>query len=430
VWNLDKELEKDQVALEPTRKNQLPVDVQNDIMDTEDDIALAFTDANKDLLRFVAPWGRWMQWTGTVWLNDDTLAVFDSIRTMCRLAVSGNANDRKRLLNAKTVASVERLARSDRRHSATIDQWDSDDWLLNTPGGIVDLKTGKTIGHDQNKYCTLITSVAPGGECNTWESFLLDITDGDNDLIGFLQRVVGYSCTGSTKEHALFFCYGTGANGKGTLLNMLHYILSDYAVAASMDVFTESKHDRHPTELAALRGARLVVAQETDEGRKWAEAKIKALTGGDPITARFMRQDFFTFLPKFSLIIAGNHKPSLRNVDEAMRRRLHLIPFTATIPKQKRDPYLSEKLKAEAGGILQWMISGVVEYNRQGLNPPKAVIDATDAYFQDEDTLQQWIADCCMTEPDYWEPPALLFNSWKRYAKAANLDCGTQKDFK
>lgn len=257
-----------------------------------------------------------------------------------------------------------------------------------------------------------------------------EVTGGDTDLAGYLQRVIGYACTGSTKEHALFFFYGTGSNGKGTFLNPIIKILNDYAVIASADVFTDSKHERHPTELAALVGARLVVAQETDEGRKWAEAKIKSLTGGDPITARYMRQDFFTFTPKFSLIIAGNHKPSIQTVDEAMRRRLHLIPFNVTIPKDSRDPDLAEKLEAELSGIMQWMIAGVTEYNRQGLNPPKSVLDATELYFEDENTIQQWIIDCCETGDDYWQRSSSLFYSWKQYATAANLLPGTAKDFK
>jgi putative DNA primase/helicase len=201
-------------------------------------------------------------------------------------------------------------------------------------------------------------------------------------------------------------------------------------VTANADVFTESKNEQHSTELARFFGARMVVAQETDEGRKWAEAKIKQLTGGDDVTARFMRQDFFTFTPKFTLIIAGNHKPSIRTVDEAMRRRLHLVPFDVTIAKDKRDPDLAEKLEAEQSGIMQWMIEGVMEYNRQGLNPPKSVLDATETYFEDENTIQQWIADCCETGPDYWEPPKMLFNSWKQYASEANLPVGTDKDFK
>jgi putative DNA primase/helicase len=241
---------------------------------------------------------------------------------------------------------------------------------------------------------------------------------------------MGYACTGSTKEHALFFFYGTGANGKGTLLNTITSILNDYAVIANTDVFTESRHDRHPTELAALMGARLVVAQETDEGRKWAESKIKALTGGDPITARFMRQDFFTYTPKFTLIIAGNHKPSIQTVDEAMRRRLNLVPFTVTIPKDQRDPDLAEKLQQESVGIMQWLIDGTLAYQEQGLNPPQAVLEATESYFEDEDTLAQWVAECCETGPDIWDTTALLFKSWKDFAAAANFIPGSNKDFK
>ncbi len=398
--------------------------------DNEDDLGLIFTKKYKDKLRYVCLWDKWLLWDGMQWKQDQTLTVFDMIRRQCRESFSDDQALRKRMLNARTISAIERMVRSDPTHATKVDQWDSDDWVLNTPGGIVDLITGELRPHDPDQHCTKITTVGPDGECPTFLKFLDEVTDIDQDLIDIIQRVIGYACTGSTKEHALFFFYGTGGNGKGTLLNTVLNILNDYAVTASMDVFTESKYDRHPTELASLMGARLVVAQETDEGRKWAEARIKALTGGDPITARFMRQDFFTFLPKFSLIIAGNHKPSIQTVDEAMRRRLHLIPFTVTIPKEKRDPDLSEKLEAESTGIMQWMIDGAVEYQKQGLMPPKSVIEATESYFEDENTIQQWIFDNCEVASEFWETPTRLFNSWKSYAKAANLMPGTNKDFK
>lgn len=398
--------------------------------DTEDDIGLIFSEIYRDKLRYVAQMGHWLLWDGKAWGKDNILEVFDMIRRLCREQFSTDSSLRNKMLNAKTISAIERLVRSDQAHRATVDQWDSDDWVLNTPLGMVDLIKGELKPHNPNKHCTKITSVGPSGDCPSFKKFLIEVTGKDEELIKFIQRVMGYACTGSTKEHALFFFYGTGGNGKGTLLNTVLNILNDYAVTAGMDVFTESKHDRHPTELAALMGARLVVAQETDEGRKWAEAKIKALTGGDPITARFMRQDFFTFFPKFTLIIAGNHKPSIQTVDEAMRRRLHLIPFTVTIPKENRDPDLSEKLKQESSGIMKWMIDGVVEYHKEGLNPPRSVIDATEGYFEDENTLQQWIIDCCEMSPDYWETPTGLFNSWKSYATAENFASGTNKDFK
>src|SRR6266511_1773942 len=148
--------------------------------------------------------------------------------------------------------------------------------------------------------------------------------------------MVGYCFIGSAREHALFFLYGTGANGKSVLLNTLSGIMGDYARSAPIETFTVSSVERHPTDLASLRGARLVVAVETEEGRRWAESRIKVLTGGDKIAARFMRQDFFEFTPQFKLVIAGNHKPGLRSVDEAMRRRINMLPFTVTIPPAER----------------------------------------------------------------------------------------------
>ena len=178
-----------------------------------------------------------------------------------------------------------------------------------------------------------------------------------------------------------------------------------------------------------LRMIRLVVSQETEEGRRWAESRIKGMTGGDPITARFMRQDFFMFEPKFKLLIAGNHKPKLVNVDEAMRRRLHLIPFTVTIPKGRRDTNLAAVLEAEAEGIMAWVIEGAVEYGRVGLAPPRAVLDATAAYFGAEDIFNQWIEDRCERGAQHWEPTGRLFGDWKSYADAANLRAGDQRTF-
>lgn len=300
--------------------------------DTSDDaLAVAFTARHGAGFRYVAKWGKWFKWTGTHWSEEPTLEVFDLARAVCRDATLGEnmPGTRNRIASAATVAAVERLARADRQHAATVDQWDADPWALNTPAGVVDLTTGRMSAHRPDAYMTKITGTAPKrGARPTWTAFLDRATGGDPDLAAFLQRVAGYCLTGSTRDHALFFFYGTGGNGKGVFLNTLIGIFGDYATTSPMETFTASVGDRHPTDLAMLRGARLVTAQETEEGRQWAESKIKSLTGGDPITARFMRQDFFTFTPAFKLLIAGNHKPGLRNVDEAMRRRFHLVPFT------------------------------------------------------------------------------------------------------
>jgi putative DNA primase/helicase len=239
--------------------------------------------------------------------------------------------------------------------------------------------------------------------------------------------MAGYSLTGSTQEHALFFLYGTGANGKNVFLTTLSGVLGDYALTAPIETFSASKHDRHPTDLAMLRGARLVTATETEEGRRWAEAKIKQMTGGDRISARFMRQDFFQFTPQFKLLVAGNHKPGLRCVDEAIRRRLHLVPFRVTIPPADRDPALCDKLKKEWPCILAWAIEGCLQWQKLGLKPPQAVLQATAQYFEAEDSFALWLDECCEKQPDAWESSKTLFASWREWALSRGEFFGTDK---
>ncbi|MDZ7711023.1 MAG: phage/plasmid primase, P4 family [Roseovarius sp.] len=179
--------------------------------------------------------------------------------------------------------------------------------------------------------------------------------------------------------------------------------------------------------MAGLRGARVVTSIETEQGSRWAESKLKALTGGDKITARFMRQDFFEFIPQFKLLIVGNHKPSIRNVDEAMKRRLHMVPFTVTIPAAKRDKRLPDRLLAERNGILAWALQGCLEWQKQGLRPPPAVMAATEDYFEAEDALGRWLEECCETGPSYWAGSTELFNSWKAWAEANGEYAGSMK---
>jgi putative DNA primase/helicase len=258
---------------------------------------------------------------------------------------------------------------------------------------------------------------------------LARVTDGDRALQDYMQRMLGYALTGLTIEHALFFLYGTGANGKSVLMSTVAGILGSYHQTAPIETFTASTTDRHPTELAGLRAARLVTAVETEEGRRWAESKIKMLTGGDKISARFMRQDFFEFAPQFKLVIAGNHKPGLRSVDEAIRRRFNLLPFTVTIPKQERDEKLAAKLRDEWPGILQWMIDGCLEWQEHKLAPPDSVATATAAYLESEDAVAAWIDDCPDRDPNAWESSNSLFASWMTWANKTGEYVGSQKRF-
>lgn len=396
---------------------------------SDEALALTFAERHADDLRYVAIWGKWLSWTGTHWRFDETLHAFDLARKVCREAAAACNKPKIAAVvaSAKTVAAVERLAKADRRLAATVEQWDVDPWLLNTRDGVIDLRTGQRSPHRPEYHMTKMTAVGPDGDCPRWLAFLEKITNCDAELIAYLRRMLGYALTGDTREHALFFAHGAGANGKSTLLSTVSGILSTYHRTAPIETFVATNTERHPTDLAGLRGVRLVTAVETEQGRHWAESRIKTLTGGDEVSARFMRQDFFEYMPAFKLVIAGNHKPSLRSVDEAIRRRFHLVPFAVTIPPNERDQALTEKLKAEWPGILQWLIEGCLDWQHGALRPAKAVQDATAAYMEAEDAIAAWIDDRCERKPSAWESLADLFGSWKLWAEHAGENPGTQK---
>lgn len=397
------------------------------------DLALAsrFVDRHAADLRYVAEWGKWLIWTGRRWEFDRTLRVFDLANKVCREAATAAdpKNNPKSIASKKAVAAVESLGRADARIASVPEQWDADPWSLCTPLGIIDLRTGEMREARPDDYVTKSTAVGPGGDCPLWLRFLHRITNGDADFCAYLQRLAGYALTGSTQEHALFFGYGTGRNGKSVFISTLAGILADYHCAAPIETFTATTVDRHPTELADLRGARLVTASETEEGRRWAESRIKMLTGGDTVKARHMRQDFFSFTPQLKLLITGNHKPGLRSVDEAIRRRFNLIPFAVTIPAAEVDRALPDKLRAEWPGILAWAIHGCVAWQRNGLQAPKAVTDATTDYLDSQDAMATWIAERCAIDPEAIEKQRDLWISWKLWAEANGEWPGSDRQF-
>jgi putative DNA primase/helicase len=398
---------------------------------TDDALALAFSARYAQDWRYCAAWGKWLTWTGRRWQSDETLMVHDLIRSICREAALKVEAHRvaAKLLASSTVGGVDRLARADRRHASVSDEWDADQYLLNTPRGVVNLRAGVVRPHDRADRMTKLATACPAGECPQWLAFLQDATGGDQLLQDYLQRVAGYCLTGATSAHALFFLYGTGANGKSVFVNTLATLLGDYATSAPMDTFMDARGDRHPTDLAGLRGARFVASVETEQGRRWNESKVKAITGGDKVSARFMRQDFFEYVPHFKLLIAGNHKPSIRNVDEAMKRRLHLIPFTVTVPPERRDGRLTERLLAEGDGILAWAVQGCLAWQREGLRPPPCVLAATDEYFESEDALGQWMDERCLLSPVHREGVSQLFSDWREWAERAGEYVGSVKRF-
>jgi putative DNA primase/helicase len=398
---------------------------------SEEAIALRFAHQHRANLRYVAKWNRWFRFTGKVWEVDDTLLTFDLARRVCRevAAEAEKPNTQIAIASSKTVAAVQKLAQADRRLAESVDPWDADPWALNTPRGVVDLKTGAMRQHSPGDLMTKITSVPPEGDCPRFVEFLHRVMDGDETRVAYLQRVLGYGLTGSTREHALFFLHGKGSNGKSVLLSTIAGILGSYHETAPISTFLASSTDQHPTDLAGLRGARLVTVSETEEGRSWAEARVKLLTGGDRISARFMRQDFFEYQPAFKLMFAGNHKPSLRSVDEAIRRRFHLLPFSVTIPAEERDPNLSDKLKAEWPGILAWMVEGALNWEVDGLQPPSAVLDATEDYLAAEDTFAAWLDEKCEKDARASSTLAALFSSWSAWVSHRGEPAGSAKRF-
>jgi putative DNA primase/helicase len=278
---------------------------------------------------------------------------------------------------------------------------------------------------------TKITAFPPGGDCPKWREFIAKVTGAKDDLASFLQRICGYAITGSIEEHALFFLFGKGQNGKSVFILVVSGALGDYHRQAPIEMFTESQTDRHPTELASLMGARLVTAVEPEQGRRWSETRIKQLTGGDQISARFMRQDFFDYMPQFKLFIAGNHKPGLRSVDKAMTRRMNIVPFAVTISDKEKVKNLAEKLLAAEGpGILQWAIEGCLDWQeKKGLAPPAAVTDATESYLKAEDVLQTWLDERCVLDGPAATLSSVLFADWKQWTEQRNEFAGSNKAF-
>lgn len=371
--------------------------------------------------RYIEAFGGWHYFNGFVWRPDKSNEALDlARRTVRKMAepFKGESREYWKLTSAGTVAGVERLARTDRRVAGFAEEFDADPYLLNTPGGVVDLRTGETRAARRDDYFTRVAGATPNaGGCPRYLEFQRRIMDGDGELIRYLQMWFGYCLTGLARENVVSFWYGSGANGKSVNLGVLAGICGDYATPFPSNVLMASKHERHPEEVARLRGIRCAITSEVDQHARFDEAKFKLLSGGDKLTGRFMRRDTFEFEPQFSITIAGNHKPRISNVDEAMRRRLHLVPYVVTIPEGQRDKALPEKLRAEYGGILAWAIEGAVEYLRQGRLPaPARIVAATGEWFDSEDRVQQFLDASCALGPGERDTKANVYRGYQLWA--------------
>jgi P4 family phage/plasmid primase-like protien len=403
---------------------------------TDDGLALAMArDWERDS-SYCDEFGRWIFWRNGHWEFDRTKLALSRtrfwLRTHAETIIQQRPSMAKKaaaLRDDKTIYAIAKLVACDRLLASVPEDWDSDPMKL---GGrlTVDLRSGEN--YEPRPSDRIIKRVgcdlcdAPPIQ---WLQFLDEITGGDKELQDYLQRMCGYWLTGLVNEHVFFFFYGTGANGKSVFINTMRWVLGDYATVIGSEVLMVAPFDRHPTELAKLRGMRLAVASEIERGKVWAESKIKSLTGGDKIQARFMRQDFFEYTPQFKLVVVGNYKPSLRAVDEAVRRRLHLVPFTVTIPEHKRDKDLEAKLCDEGGAIFRWALEGCALWCVHGLQPTDVVRAATEEYLASEDAFELWREACTILDKDEWADSAGLWHSWRLWADNAGEPVGSQKVF-
>jgi putative DNA primase/helicase len=356
--------------------------------------------------------GKWYIWNGSYWQEDNTGEIKrkadDTIRWMEEVELRsyiGTDIVKHKQLQKWVARSRGSTAKNnmikEAQHLEGIpilpEDMDKDQWLINCLNGTIDLRTGELRKHDRKDLITKIVDVEydPKAKCLQWEKFLNQIFNGKEDLIKFIQRAVGYSLTGSIKEQCIFIMYGSGRNGKSTFIETICELLGEYAKSTSMDSFVAKSNDGINNDIARLFGSRLVSAIESEENKKLKESLIKQLTGGDKMTARFLRQEFFEFVPTFKIWMATNHKPKINGTDTGIWRRINLIPFDVTIRKEDVDKDLPEKLKKELPGILSWAIEGCKQWQKDGLKPPKEVTEATDEYRNEMDVVNSFLTDCC-----------------------------------
>jgi len=392
-------------------------------------------------LRYAPQWGSWMAWDGRRWKEDKTGKVMrlaaDTVATIFAEAEAEADEDRTKAYrkwalrsesSGKLNAMVE-LARWETGMSIPVESFDNADWVLNVKNGTLRLKTGELKPHRRSDNITKLAPITydSKAECPRWDKFLAQTFGGSKDLTAFIQRALGYAMTGSVREQVMFFCHGTGANGKTTFLRIVQYVLGDYAIQTDPTILMQSMSgfDSHPTGFTDLLKVRFAGASETERGRQLAEALVKQLTGDDMIVARRMRQDFIRFFPTHKLWMAANYKPVIKGNDIGIWRRIRYVPFEVTVPEKDRDRELLSKLKREAPGILAWMVRGCLAWQQAGLSPPEIVLEKGEAYKGEMDVLKEFFEDCTEKRKDGVVPKKELYEAYRdwcedRYQKPSN----------
>lgn len=378
-------------------------------------------------LRFVPGLG-WHSWDGKRWLEDTMLHHMACARRTAEqtaddpLILTSKQPERiiDRIKSMAGVNSMVKAATTLPEMLMNSDDLDSQTMLLNVANGVLDLRTGQLLPHDQELKQTKLVDIAydPAAECPRWERFMSEVMCGDAEQVAFLQRAIGYGLTGETTDHAVFVCVGAGSNGKSVFTNLLLALLGDMGTTLPADTLLATHGEKHPTGLVGLLGRRVAVVQETEDGRRWDESTVKSLSGGDQVAARRMRQDFFVFTNRAKVWMATNHRPVVKGTDNGIWRRLKVIEFNRTWTAEQQDKGLTAALMAELPGILRWAVEGCRQWQEQGLGTSAAIERATASYRSAMDTLGNFLTDCTAEQPEGWVFSKDLYAAYVSWAKS------------
>jgi putative DNA primase/helicase len=377
---------------------------------TQDSIAAAFATLYAGKLKFDHSRKKWHIWDGTRWREDDKKRVFDLAVTFCR---DKNDAGKSSIGSASFAHGVEEIAASRPSMAVSGSEWDSDNYLLNTPAGTIDLRTGKMRAHDPADLITKCTVASPDTESDgaAFRKFMLEITEGDEELVKFHQVSLGACLSGAIEDHWLPFWVGEGRNGKNTLGDLVEEAMGDYARTIRTSTLMSKSHQGHPEELANLQGIRIAISSEVNDGDHWDESRIKQVTGDATISARFMYGSSFTYKRTHKHLVYGNHRPQLRSTDSAIKSRIKIVPFKVSF-RGREDADLPRRLRGEMGYVLQWMIQGHQQWMAAGKRLPKcAAVDAESAdYFASQSTPEMWLEECT----EVVDPLSLVNSQWPR----------------
>ncbi len=392
-----------------------------------------------DAIRYCDALGGWFVWDGTRWLKDETFQILrlakNTVKQMQEMsAVSNDKALYKHAVRSESEGKLNammNLVRSEKDVAVMSNRFDSDVFLLNCRNGTLDLRTGELRLHSRDDYITRRVELdyRTEAECPDWLRFLDSIFLYDHEIIGFMQKAVGYALSGSMKEQCIFILYGAGMNGKSTFLKHVYRILGDYALNTPASTLMEKYSDTIPNDVARLKGARLVTAIESGKSKALAESQIKQLTGDDPISARFLHREYFDFFATFKIFLATNHKPNISGTDRGIWRRIMTIPFEKVITSDERDPLLDEKLSKEYEGILAWAVRGFRKWQEEGLVQPEKVAEATNEYREESDVLGNFIDEKCVMELSAKVSASALLKAAQEWAKDGGLRYVKRNEF-